>query len=269
MSTLIQTPQRRPRHGAARDPHAPRAGRGAEHAPAERGRPRAAATTQPRLFSSLRAYVGQTRARELIEQLAGAGIGECVTRGQLPPRRSCWFYDNGAFEDWQHGRSFDYAQFSRDLRAIRLWLEGGIGRGVREGQPMTAPHFIVLPDLVGQGETSLHFSLDHLTETKHTGAPCYLAVQDGITPARVSHMLGLFPDVHGLFVGGTLEWKVQTAAAWCALGRRTGRPVHIGRVGTLARIAWAEAIGATSIDSSLPLWRRDRLNAFIRAVAPI
>jgi hypothetical protein len=67
-------------------------------------------------------------------------------------------------------------------------------------------------------------------------------------------------------LGRTLPWKLPTSAAWCALGRRTGRAVHIGRAGTVERVAWAEAIGATSIDPSLPLWPRDRLDAFIRSV---
>lgn len=223
-------------------------------------------TTQPRLFSSLRVYVGQTRSRELIEWLAAAGIGECVVRGQLPPRRGGWFYDNGAFQDWRRRRAFDYAQFSRDLRAIRMWQERGIGRGLLLGHSMTAPDFIVVPDLVGQGEVSLRFSLDHLDQTHDAGAPCYLAVQDGMTEAQVADILRVFPSVRGLFVGGTLRWKLKTAAAWCALGRRTNRPVHIGRVGTPQRIAWAQSIGATSIDSSFPLWQRARLASFIDAV---
>jgi hypothetical protein len=33
------------------------------------------------------AYVGQTRSRVLIAQLAHLGIGECVVRGELPARR--------------------------------------------------------------------------------------------------------------------------------------------------------------------------------------
>lgn len=241
---------------------------GAERVPSERARRGGVATTQQRLFCSVRVYVGQTRSRAFIEQLNTAGIGECVTPGRLPPRRGfSWFYDTGAYSDWKRGRSFNYLQFSRDLRAIRMWQERGVGRGIFKGQPMTAPDFIVLPDVVGQGEASLEFSIDHLEETQRTGARCYLAVQDGVTPARILNVLGLFPSVKGLFVGGTTRWKLETAAAWCALGRRTGRAVHIGRVGTLERIEWAQSIGATSIDSSLPLWERDRLNAFIRAVA--
>lgn len=223
---------------------------------------------QRRLFSGLRVYVGQTRSRALVAQLADAGIGECVTRGQLPPRRTPWFYDNGAFADFKAGREFNEFEYWRDLRKIRSWCEFGQPSRDRSrlGEVLTPPDFIVLPDLVAQGLASLEFSLAHLEETQQTGTP-YLAVQDGMTPAGVRAILGRYPAIAGLFVGGSMAWKLETAGAWCQLGRRSGRPVHIGRVGTLDRLAWAESIGATSIDSSLPLWQRDRLNAFIEAVA--
>jgi hypothetical protein len=222
---------------------------------------------QRRLFSSLKAYVGQTRSRALVAELAAAGIGECVTRGQLPPRRTSWFYDNGAFEDFQAGRAFDTVQFTRDLRAIRDWQVGGVGRGCLEGQPMTAPDFIVLPDVVGQGEASLRFSLQWEAQCADAGVPLYLAVQNGMEPAAIASLLKWHPRIHGLFVGGDLAWKLETAAAWVQVGRRTGRAVHVGRVGTVDRVEWASAIGATSIDSSFPLWTRNRLGEFLQAVA--
>ncbi len=48
----------------------------------------------------MKAYCGQTRSRELIAALAKEGIGECTVRGELPPRRRPWFYDNGCYRDW-------------------------------------------------------------------------------------------------------------------------------------------------------------------------
>ena len=104
----------------------------------------------------MKAYVGQTRSGELLRELEAAGVGECTTRGQLPNRRGPWFYDNGAFEDWRSGEAFDYLQFSRDMRAIRLWQdsEGIPLHRPRGGQRLEAPDFIVLPDLVAQGARS-------------------------------------------------------------------------------------------------------------------
>lgn len=222
-------------------------------------------STQGRLFAAFKTYVGQTRDRWLVQLLERAGIGECTTRGQLPPRRSTWFYDNGAFEDFQAGRPFNYLQWSRDMRAIRYWVETGVGRGCKQGQPMTAPDFVVVPDIVAGGNQSLTFSLCHLAEAKACGAPCYLAVQDGMTEAAVRSVLAHGFD--GIFVGGTLDWKLETGAAWCELGRALGLPVHVGRVGTVERVKWAASVGVSSIDSSLPLWTRGKLEAFLEEVA--
>ena len=40
----------------------------------------------------MRVYVGQTRARAWIARLTDLGIGECTNRGELPPRRTPFFY---------------------------------------------------------------------------------------------------------------------------------------------------------------------------------
>lgn len=216
----------------------------------------------------MRAYVGQTRAANLIAELEALGIGECTTRGQLAPRRSTWFYDNGAFEDFQAGRPFDYLQFSRDMRAIRLWQdrEGIPTYRARGGQRLTAPDFVVVPDLVAGGLDSLAFSAEHLDDCRPTGAPLYLAVQDGMTPRHVRPFVAE-QGIDGLFVGGSLDWKLATGATWTALGRELGLPVHVGRVGTADRVRWAREIGASSIDSALPLWSAAKLGRFVEALS--
>lgn len=216
----------------------------------------------------MKAYVGQTRASELIRELEAAGVGECTTRGTLPPRRGrSWFYDNGAFEDFRAGQPFDYLQFSRDMRAIRLWQDAeGIPAGrPRGGQRLEAPDFIVIPDLVAGGAKSLEFSEEHLIDCRPTKAPLYVAVQDGMSSAQVARFVRRH-KLQGLFVGGSLEWKLETGGAWCALGRELGLPVHVGRVGTFERVLWAHEIGAASIDSSLPLWAEEKLERFLEAM---
>lgn len=94
--------------------------------------------------------------------------------------------------------------------------------------------------------------------------PWYLVTQDGMTAADVRGAVG--DGFGGLFVGGTLPWKLETGAAWCALARELKIPCHIGRVGTPRRVAWAHRSGATSIDSSLPLWSDGNLRRFLHAV---
>jgi hypothetical protein len=195
-------------------------------------------------------FVGQTRSAKLVRRLWERGIGECTVRGELPPRRHPWFYDNGAFSDWRAGRPFDEAQFSADIEAVR-----------RSGD---TPRWIVLPDIVAGGRDSLIESARWIPSLNGL-APLYLAVQDGMSAEDVRPFAG---RVAGLFVGGTLEWKVRTGAEWVCLAHSLGLRCHIGRCGSENRIAWARRIGADSIDSSLPLWSEENLDRFLRALEP-
>jgi len=69
-----------------------------------------------------------------------------------------------------------------------------------------------------------------------------------------------------LFVGGTVEWKFKTGHEWVELAHSYGLICHIGRVGSMKRVIWARRIGADSIDSSLPLFSREKLERFLRAL---
>jgi hypothetical protein len=195
------------------------------------------------------AYVGQARGARLIAELSALGLGEMTVRGELPPRRSPWAFDNGAFGDWRAGRSFDGAAFRAAL--LRLSHVG------------TPPDFIVLPDIVAGGAESLAFSASWIGSLQRFGVPLYLAVQDGMEPADLGDVL---PCIGGVFVGGSLPWKLCEAGRWCAFAHANGLPCHIGRVGTGRRVIWARRIGADSIDSSLPLFSRENLNSFVRAL---
>jgi hypothetical protein len=211
----------------------------------------------------MKAYVGQTRAAVLIDELAGAGIGECVCRGEFPPRRSfSWFYDNGAFSDFKAGRPFAIAKFWRELAHLVDVVE-------LEGH--TLPDFVVLPDVVAGGVASLAESASWLPIVRDyaaRGVRFYVAVQDGMTAADVEAFLDQAGAlVAGLFVGGSLPWKLETGAAWVNLAHARGLLCHVGRVGPAARVRWAQAIGADSIDSSLPLWSAAKLGSFLEAVA--
>jgi hypothetical protein len=84
-----------------------------------------------------------------------------------------------------------------------------------------------------------------------------------MTKADVAPVL---PRFAGVFVGGSLPWKIATGAAWVSFAYRNAKPCHVGRVGTARRVAWARRIGADSIDSSLPLWSADNLRVFVSAI---
>jgi len=198
------------------------------------------------------AYVGQTRSRELIEYLAQRGIGECVVRGELPARRTPFFHDNGAFRDAAKGRPFDVGRWVRDMR----WM---LYRGV-------TPDFVVVPDIVAGGAASLAFSA-FWRDVVPDEFPAFLAVQDGMTVADVAPHLAAY---RGIFVGGTLDWKLATSATWIRVAHERGLRCHIGRVGTASRVRWARGLGADSIDSCLPLRHGEHLAAFVAALdAPI
>jgi hypothetical protein len=206
------------------------------------------------------AYVGQTRAAALVRELAAAGLGECTQRGELPPRRARWFYDNGAFADWQAGRPFDVVRFSRDLVAIR---NGGRGR-----HTFARPDFVTLPDRVADWPATRELGELWAEDVRACGAPAYLVVQDG---AGLEDVRARAPrlGVAGLFVGGALDWKLRTAPAWVELAHANGWRCHVGRVGTPGRVAWAREIGADSIDSCLPLWDAGKLAGFLDALRAI
>ncbi len=212
------------------------------------------------------AYCGQTRASALVQVLKEHGIGECTVRGELLSRqRDPWFYDNGAFRDWQAGQPFNGVRFSRDMRRIRIDRERGIG---------APPDFVIVPDLVARGDESLAFTRDNRDEIGVPGEeqpPAYLAVQDGMTTESVAAFLRASLDdlghtYEGIFVGGSLPWKLDTGAAWVAFAHARDMRCHIGRVGTPTRIAWAHGAGADSIDSCLPLMHRSHLARFLTAL---
>jgi hypothetical protein len=200
-------------------------------------------------------YVGQTRSASWIRRCTAQGFREMTVRGELPPRRQGWAYDNGAYKDWKADKPFDLVRYTRDLRRIR--------------NEALKPDFIVLPDVPGDGKASLAFTLEWLEWTQATidddAQPLYLAVQDGMEPANIC---GITAEISGIFVGGTLDWKLVWGGTWAKWAHRRGLKCHVGRVGTAQRVRWAQKIEADSIDSCQPLRNETEFERFCRAVNP-
>lgn len=76
------------------------------------------------------------------------------------------------------------------------------------------------------------------------GWPLALAVQEGCTPEQVARLRPR-PDV--VFVGGNTAWKLRTVRDWCRAFPR----VHVGRIGTEARLRLVDEAGAESSDSTV------------------
>jgi hypothetical protein len=180
-----------------------------------------------------------------------------TVRGELPPRRSPWAYDNGAYRDWKADKPFQLNQYLRDLRRIRHG----------ECEP---PDFVVLPDVPGDGAKSLEQSISWLEWTRSTlhpvPVPLYLAVQNGME-TMIHDQGGLAGlGVDGIFVGGTLDWKLLWGAVFVATAHSLDMKCHIGRVGTAQRVKWAIEIDADSIDSCQPLRNEIEFDRFRRAL---
>jgi hypothetical protein len=177
-----------------------------------------------------------------------------TVRGELPPRRNPWAYDNGAYRDWKADKPFNFNQYTRDLRRIR------------HGE-IEPPDFVVLPDVPGDGAKSLEQSIAWLDWTRSTlypiPVPLYLAVQDGMESMK-TEIAEVGAD--GIFVGGTLDWKLVWGAVWVATAHNLGMKCHVGRVGTAQRVKWAQEIGADSIDSCQPLRNESEFDRFCRAL---
>lgn len=197
-------------------------------------------------------YLGQTRAAGWIRKLEEFGFGEMCVRGELPPRRHPWAFDNGAFKDWKAGRAFDVDAYERDL----AWLD------LRQN---VSPDFIVVPDIVAGGMNSLHFSNAWRPRLLRYKVPLYIPVQDGMPFDIVP---GLARAYDGLFVGGTVEWKLRTAETWIRRAHAHGMKCHVGQMGTENRARAAIRWGADSIDSALPLWADANLRRFLRGLRP-
>lgn len=199
-------------------------------------------------------YVGLTRDTKMVEALRAAGIGRIQQRGQLDMNAlwagERWALDNGAFTDWTGGKPFDEEQWCRDVDAVfksEHW-----------------PTLVVCPDLVAQGERSLDFSLGWAARLPKKFT-LYLAVQDGM---REESVRLAFSErwFRGLFLGGSDKFKNNEALKWCELAHNSGVPAHYGRASTPRKIAHARECGYDSLDSSFPLWTRDRFSQFLMLV---
>lgn len=152
------------------------------------------------------------------------------------PRGPDYIVDNGAFTSWIRGTEWDEGAFYTLLASLPH-----------------DPYFVVVPDIVAGGETSLYHSLNHADRIDY---PRYLAVQDGMSPAMIAQFLDPFD---GLFIGGSIPWKWRTAGMWATFAHQHGMKCHIGRCGCKAGYSAAEALGADSVDGSTPM-RHDKLH---------
>lgn len=220
-------------------------------------------------------YYGSLGIPDELRKIKAEGDGRLVTAAdwknpfndedpEHPVNGLPWCLDNGAFtsyNDWlqrkkrgepvpkKHG--FDGGKF---FVAMNKTIEA-----VDEGH--RAPDFVVLPDIVAGGRVSLRLSLSALQILPDTFS-YYLAVQDGMKPSVLdepwrdivygaeTESAPLHRYISGLFVGGSMKWKLRTSERWIREAHKRGLEAHIGRVATVENLVWARRIGADSVDSA-------------------
>ena len=143
-----------------------------------------------------------------------------------------YFCDNGAFRAWKCGTQWSENRFKSLLKRYPDY------------------DFVVLPDIVCGGEKSLIRSINFIGEIPGN---CYLAVQDGMNAKMVISTLDNYPGgIHGLFIGGSISWKFQTARMWADVAHLYKIKCHAGRVGTWEGLIHMHFSKVDSVDSSSP-----------------
>lgn len=155
--------------------------------------------------------------------------------------------DNGAFTAFLEYQAGKRAQNLLDLDLFERCIDRMGGKA----------DWILLPDIVGEGEASLALSIEWAPRVRARkglqNVPLYLAVQDGMEAGELHNRVLEFllsGAVQGIFVGGSTEWKLSTILFWGKIARRFSLKLHVGRVNTTKRISLCAAAGAHSFDGT-------------------
>ena len=142
--------------------------------------------------------------------------------------------DNGAFVAYKKGYPFPEKVFLETIDEcykLNLSLD-----------------FIVCPDIVAGGEKSLEFSMKWATGKLLTAPRLALVVQDGMTTQMIDAYILKFFTV--IFVGGSVKWKWDNADKWARFAHNNNKLCHIGQVGQVMKLKFADHIQVDSVDST-------------------
>jgi hypothetical protein len=161
-------------------------------------------------------------------------LGLLLTGVSCSPKQTSFPFilDNGAFSSYVNNLDFDEEAFMKSIIKVKdnpnlLWA--------------------IIPDKVAQGKESLKYSMIW-REFLPNNINWYLAVQDGMLPEHIP--IEFLKKIKGIFIGGTRNWKFKTGKQWVNYAHSNNLKCHIGRIGTLRLLIWAESINADSVDSS-------------------
>lgn len=158
--------------------------------------------------------------------------------------------DNGAYAAYLGGRSWG----DRDTEAYLKTLNK-----IPAARP---PMWVLLPDVVGNWHQTVQLARMFLPLLLERDLVPAIALQDGCDWEQALEF-----KTPWLFLGGTTEWKLNTAAAACHIAHLHCRRLHVGRVNTAKRLyicGDADSVDGTTLnrytEANLPIVKR-ALNA--------
>lgn len=160
-------------------------------------------------------------------------IGYIVApHGSVPPRHLAgathWAADNDCF-----ARPHLFT-----LEGYTKWL-----LGLPQHRPAL---FATAPDVVGNAVATLERSLPTFSAIRRAGFPPAYVIQDGVDETPVP-----WGQFDCMFIGGSTEFK-GTAVVYDLVqeAKQLGKWVHMGRVNSYRRVAYAAKIGCDSVDGT-------------------
>lgn len=166
----------------------------------------------------------------MIDAMHAQTIGYIDTpaQGNRRPAGVTWCADNGCFGKGYPGDERWLAWLTANAYAADECL------------------FATAPDVVGDAQATLTRSVPFLPKIRELGYPAALVAQDGLEDLDIPW--GVF-DV--LFIGGSTDWKLGAAVRDIVKeAKARGKRVHMGRVNSLRRYRYAEAIGCDTADGT-------------------
>lgn len=138
-----------------------------------------------------------------------------------------WCADNGCYSDrW-------------DEQKWWAWLEQNAHRA-------DTCAFAVAPDIVGDAWRSRMRSQPWLQPIRDLGYPVAYVIQDGAELHPIP-----WSEFDVLFIGGTTDWKLGPAVRdLVRQAKAREKRVHMGRVNSLRRLRYADAIGCDTADGT-------------------
>lgn len=142
-----------------------------------------------------------------------------------------WAADNGSFTNGFNGRAF-----MSWLKGMQPWIDTCL--------------FVTCPDAVG--DAAMTIGLYEEWAHRFTGWKVAFVAQDG------QEDLEFPPQFDVLFIGGTTEWKLSSAALdVIKRAQDLGKWVHVGRVNSLKRVKHFMIAGVDSVDGTCLIYGPD------------